>query len=146
MSYRTNRTKKNHSKNMVDEDIPTKDIPTENQEHQEDQREPDDFRFLTNQISTQQNIDPEYEDIGVVHLTESAAINLARGLITGITNVFGVKGFDNVVYDRLRNEGLQGLQSKLEPNQKVCNLRMEFSAPTPDLLFVHLYGTLLKKR
>jgi hypothetical protein len=135
---------------MVDEEIPTENqeepVDQPDQPDQPDQREPDDFRFLSNQISTQQNIDPEYEDIGVVHLTESAAINLARGLITGITNVFGVKGFDNVVYDRLRNEGLQGLQSKLEPDQKVCNLRMEFSTPSPELLFVHLYGTLLKKR
>ena len=64
----------------------------------------------------------------------------------GLLNKFGSKGFDNTIYDTTRNLALNKLQSMLNSNQKVCNLRMEIeNISQSQLFFIHLYGTLLEK-
>lgn len=103
------------------------------------------FIFPSKNISTQQNYDPNYEEIGVVHVTDSTAINALRGAVTGIANFFGSKGFDNSVYDIARNSALQKLTKQITANQKISNLRMEASFDQ-SLVFIHLYGTLLQKK
>lgn len=102
--------------------------------------------FPSEKISTQPNFDSSYKEIGVLHITESKGINAVRGLATGISNLFGAKGFDNSVVDTLRNETLANLEKNIKKNQKVCNLRMEIDNPDPGLLFHHVYGTLLEKK
>jgi hypothetical protein len=106
---------------------------------------PDKFIFITKNISSQQNMDNSYEEIGLVHLTDSTGINIIRDFATGVTNIFGAKGFDNAVYDFARNSALEKLQQKINENQKISNLRMEVSF-NKTLVFVHLYGTLLEKK
>ena len=103
------------------------------------------FIFPSKNISTQQNFDSNYEEVGVVHVTDSTAINAIRGAVTGIANFFGSKGFDNSVYDIARNSELKKLTSQITSNQKISNLRMEASFDQT-LVFIHLYGTLLQKR
>jgi len=102
------------------------------------------YVFKTNQISTQLNTDNTYKEIGIIHLSESVGINAARGFITGLANTFGKKGFENIMYDNVRNDALALLRKKLSSNQKVCNLRMDVEG-TIDSIFVHIYGTLLEK-
>jgi hypothetical protein len=102
------------------------------------------FIFRSDKISLQQNTDPKYKEVGVIHLTESGAVNAARALATGIFNIVGAQGFDNPVYDNARNYALQKLNGLLQDNQKVCNLRMEVTNEET-VFFVHLYGTLLEK-
>ena len=102
------------------------------------------YVFKTNQISTEPNSDNRFKEIGVIHLSESIAVNAARGVVTGIANIFGRKGFENIIYDKLRNDALQLLQDKLTSTQKVSNLRMEIDRNL-DLVFLHIYGTLLEK-
>jgi hypothetical protein len=99
---------------------------------------------MTNQITTQANDDPAYHEIGIIHVTDSAAINVARGFVTNVSNFFGAKGFDNTVFDLARNGALNQMKMLMSDTQKVCNLRMETSND-PTLVFVHLYGTLLAK-
>ena len=104
------------------------------------------YVYRSPQITSQINADAAYQEVGIVHVTESAAINAARGLVTGAANFFGSKGFDNTVFDTARNDALAKLAGQLTPNQKVCNLRMETSSDgDATLVFVHLYGTLLEK-
>jgi hypothetical protein len=104
------------------------------------------YVYRSPQITSQINADGAYQEVGIVHVTESAAINAARGLVTGAANFFGAKGFDNTVFDTARNDALAKLAGQLTPNQKVCNLRMETSSDgDATLVFVHLYGTLLEK-
>lgn len=105
----------------------------------------DKFIFITKNISSQQNMDNSYEEIGLVHLTDSTGINIIRDFATGVTNMFGAKGFDNAVYDYARNSALQKMQQKINENQKISNLRMEVSFDKT-VVFVHLYGTLLQKK
>lgn len=102
--------------------------------------------FHTTKISTEQNKDPTYVESGVVHLSDSKGINLVRGVITDVTNIFGAKGISNVIYDELRKSTLQELHKLLKHDEKICNLRMEFSHPQPELIFHHAYGTLYRKR
>jgi len=106
-----------------------------------------DYIYLSQTISTQLNTDMSYKEIGIAHVTESGAVNALKGFATGVVNIFGAKGFDNSVYDRTRNKALEKLMDQLNPNQKVCNLRMDVeNNPASSLFFIHLYGTLLQKK
>ena len=100
--------------------------------------------FSDHRISTQQNSDPAFKESGVIHFSDSQAINALREVGTGFSNFFGSKGFDNAIYDNLRNSSLIKLTALLQPGEKICNLRMEFDQTTPGLIFHHVYGTILK--
>jgi hypothetical protein len=102
------------------------------------------YIFMSDRISTEPNKDSTYKEIGIIHLSESIAINAARGFVTGVANLFGKKGFENIIYDNLRNDALKLLQEKITKNQKISNLRMEIDRYL-DLIYVHIYGTLLEK-
>ena len=104
------------------------------------------YVFDSKLLSTQLNIDPSYYEVGLIHISESSGINVVRGVVTDVTNFFGSKGVDNAIYDLLRTKTLTKLTELLNPDEKVCNLRMEFDNPTPSLLYHHAYGTLLKKK
>ena len=106
------------------------------------------FIYSSQHISTQPNTDNNYKEIGIVHITESAAINAIKGLMTGVANIFGAKGFDNSVYDKARNTALNKIMTQIDKTkQKICNLRMEVeNNPASSLFFIHLYGTLLQKK
>jgi len=106
------------------------------------------FIFNTDKITTQPNTDPNYKEFGLVHISESTGVNVVRSTITSVASFFGRKGVDNAVYDKLRNDTLRKLNHILDktPNSKICNLRLEFDNPFPDLLYHHAYGTLLQKR
>jgi len=102
------------------------------------------FVFNSANITTQPNVDPAFKEVGIIHISDSAAINALRDAATGFTNMFGLKGFDNTIVDDLRNNTLRELQSIIKPNQKVCNLRMDIENKEPALIFHHVYGTLLE--
>ena len=99
-------------------------------------------------ISTQQNQDINYKEVGIIHITESAAINILKGFATGVANIFGAKGFDNSVYDKARNSALAKIMKQINiQTQKICNLRMDVeNNPASSLFFIHLYGTLLERK
>ena len=105
---------------------------------------PSDFIYPTMQISTQPNTDNSYKEIGIIHITDSQGINYFRNVGTDIANLFGRKGFDNTLVDRLRNDALNQLKIKITANQKICSLRMEIQE-SQSLFMIHLYGTLLEK-
>ena len=107
---------------------------------------PENFIFPSKQISTQHNDDMEYKEIGIIHITDSAAINALRNLGSGIANFFGSKGFDNTVFDTCRNDALKKLSAQIGENQKVCNMRMDMDMANKELVFIHIYGTLLEKQ
>jgi hypothetical protein len=103
------------------------------------------YFFSTDRITVEPNKDPDYKEIGVIHVTESAAVNIGRGFFTGVANAFGSSGFDNSVYDLARNSALNSLISLIQPNtQKICNLRMDITNSDPSLFFVHAYGTVFE--
>ena len=101
------------------------------------------FIFPSTKISTQPNTDSSYKEIGIIHITESAAINFIRDSTTEFMNLFGSAGFDNTIYDKCRNKALFKLNCHIKNGQKVCNMRMEIDSEK-SLLFVHIYGTLLE--
>lgn len=105
-----------------------------------------DYIYLSSQITTQQNNDPNYKEVGVIHITESGAVNFITGFATGVANIFGAKGFDNSIYDRARNSALRKIIAQIDSKQKICNLRMDVENDARStLFFIHLYGTLLEK-
>ena len=106
----------------------------------------DPHTFYSNRISTQQNTDNSFKEVGVIHLTGSKGINALRTIGTQWATMVGEKGFENGPIDLLRNETLQLLEQKIPPGHKVCNLRSEIDQSTPSLVLHHMYGTLLRKR
>lgn len=100
------------------------------------------FIFTNPNISLQPNTDPHYKEVGIIHVTESSAVNIVRGTVTGFANLFGAKGFDNTIYDHARNSALEKLML-VANGRKVCNLKMDVTGES-ELFFVHLYGSLLE--
>ena len=101
------------------------------------------YLFKYPKITTEPNRNAAELPLGVIHVTDSAGINAARTFGTGISNFFGSKGFDNKIYDDLRNSVLNKLKTVMEVGNidKVCNLRMEMDSTHPSLILANIYGT-----
>ena len=108
----------------------------------------DKYIFTSNNISTQPNEDINYKEIGIIHVTDSAGVNFLRNIGSSITTTFGGTGFENSVYDKARNSALNKIMNQIDKKtQKICNLRMDVeNGLNSNLLFVHLYGTLLERK
>ena len=79
------------------------------------------FIFMADNISTQPNTDSSYKEVGILHVTDSTAVNIIRGIATNVSNLFGDKGFDNPLIDDLRNSTLEKVKQMIKEDQKVCN-------------------------
>jgi len=102
--------------------------------------------YFSKYISTQQNIDSNYQEAGIIHVSEAIAINALRQYASDWANLIGSKGFDNTLFDFARNNGLQKIESLInKSNQKVANLRMDIVPIDQSLLMLNFYGTLLQK-
>lgn len=97
-------------------------------------------------MSTEPNTYPSYYQICIIHFTDSGAVNFTQLFATEVTYVFGNKGFDNLVYDKMRNDVLLSVQSKIQKHQKACNIRMDFDNSITNTIFIHIYGTLYQKK
>ena len=103
------------------------------------------FIYPSEFISTQQNTDANYKEIGIIHVTDSTNINAISGKSQGMGLFSETKNTDNRIFDLARNNALKKLGEKINiTTQKVCNLRMDISSEQTSVL-VHLYGTLMQK-
>lgn len=104
------------------------------------------FIFKSDQLSIQSIPTIGYKQIGIIHMSESAGINAVRQIGTNFANMFGSKGFDNTVYDKLRNQTFKKLINMISPNNKVFNIRMDLETSSKDTgIFLHLYGDLCEQ-
>jgi hypothetical protein len=72
-------------------------------------------------ISTQENYDKDYYEVGIFHITDSEGMNWVKSATTAVGNFFGRKGFNNDTYNIIRQRILEELQTKLkDKQQKVC--------------------------
>jgi hypothetical protein len=109
--------------------------------------------YKSKNISTQQNTDPSFTEVGIVHLSDSTGISIVRDFATGVANMVGRKGFDNGPIQQLRNKTLKQLSEIISEHAtqsgkecKLCGLRMEIDQNQPGLIYHHAHGTLLEKR
>jgi len=104
------------------------------------------FFFQTDKITTQPNSDPSLRETGIMHMTHAKGINAARGLGTVISNIFGAKGFDTIIFDEARTEALAEITKKMDEAgiKKLCNLRMDADTSNPAMFVLSIYGTALK--
>lgn len=112
--------------------------------------EPASYFFETKNISTQPNIDPDYEEVGIIHITDTLGVNAIREGATSVFNFFGQKGFDNSRYDVVRNEVLKLMVEEMAKQNidRVCNVRMDASPGTDynSMIIANIYGTALRKK
>lgn len=122
----------------------TPSLEEQQKQQQQEQQQQNLYVFMTDKISIQ-SIPSDYKQIGIIHISDSSGISALRQIGTNLANTFGSKGFDNTVYDQLRNKVLSKLQKMVEStNNKVFNVRLdvESSGPSSATIFVHLYGDL----
>jgi hypothetical protein len=107
------------------------------------------YILTDNRLTTQDNKDNSYNEIGIIHTCESVAINIVRSTATGFLNMFGSSGFDNTIFDKARHDCLISIQGKLDSDKanvyKVSNIRFEAITVDPSLITMNAYGTLLIK-
>jgi len=107
------------------------------------------YILTDNRLTTQDNKDNSYNEIGIIHTCESVAINIVRSTATGFLNMFGSSGFDNTIFDKARHDCLVSMQGKLDSDKtnvyKVSNIRFEAITVDPSLITMNAYGTLLIK-
>lgn len=107
------------------------------------------YILTDNRLTTQDNKDNAYNEIGIIHTCESVAINIVRSTATGFLNMFGSSGFDNTIFDKARHDCLISMQGKLDSDKanvyKVSNIRFEAITVDPSLITMNAYGTLLIK-
>jgi hypothetical protein len=104
-----------------------------------------DYLFLSPNISTEPNKSKSYIRVGLLHFTDSAAINVLRDTITSFGNLFGNKGVDNIIYDKLRNTVLTKVGIILGENRRCYNTTVQIER-IDDNIFAHVYGTLYEKK
>jgi hypothetical protein len=107
-------------------------------------KKPEKCIFKHARLSTQPNTDPNYKEKGIIHVTDTGAINVIRNSFTMLSNIFGFRGFEESIIDELRNRSMLDMFHLLEENQKVCQIRSEISMPNPNFIVHSLYGTLLE--
>ena len=56
--------------------------------------------------------------MGIIHFTDSGAVNVVRQGLTGLLNIVGQKGFENTIYDQIRNKAMDTFSKKLQIIQK----------------------------
>ena len=86
------------------------------------------------------NDDSAYVAVNTVHATAIQGVSFVRQVGTDVANVFGRKGFEKTRYDKARLEALLKLQKDLQPNEKICDLRMDIETRQANIS-VHAYGT-----
>jgi len=111
----------------------------------EDHENKRDFFYINSNISTELNKDKTYKREGLLHFTDSVGINALRSGLTAIGSLFGSKGIENVIYDKLRNTALQKVGILLGEDRRCYNTRMDFERFN-DTLFLHIYGTIYVKK
>jgi uncharacterized protein YbjQ (UPF0145 family) len=108
------------------------------------------YFFPTKNISTQENKDSDYEEVGIIHITDTLGVNAIREGATSFFNIFGQKGFDNSRYDVVRNEVLKLMVEEMKKQNidRVCNVRMDASPGSEynSMIIANIYGTALRKK
>ena len=102
-------------------------------------------------LSTQENKDLSYTEKGIIHTSESVAINIVRGTVTDLFNVVGLSGFNNTLFDTARDNCLKNMSLKLDTTYpgrdvKIFNIRFEAITIDPTLITMNAYGTVLERR
>ena len=111
----------------------------------EDPENKRDYFYINRNISTEFNKDKTYKREGIIHFSDSIGINAVRSTITEITNIFGKKGIETGIYDKLRNTALQKVSILLGENRRSYNTRIEIDRNL-DTIFIHIYGTVYVKK
>jgi len=101
------------------------------------------YNIINNQrFSTSNPHNTNMVSKGVVHVTEAVGINMARGIGTGIANLFGNSGFESTLYDEVKKKAFDKLSSMIsDPTFQVGNIKMDIETTT-NTIFCHLIGTI----
>lgn len=90
--------------------------------------------------------DPNYEPVGVVHVTSVVGVNILRSYATIARNVVGVKGTIDENMHQLRNEIYIEMEHVMEKKNidKICGVGVAFTKDSGSLI-LSAFGTALRK-
>lgn len=90
---------------------------------------------------------PNYEPVGIVHVTSVVGINILRTYATTVRNIVGVKGTIDENMHKLRNEIYNEMENvmKVKLIDKICNVGVAFTKDSGSLI-LSAFGTALRKK
>ena len=100
--------------------------------------------LMSDQISTQTTVDAGYKVVGILTHTVNAGVNGIRVLATNVSNFFGKSGFDVTIFNNAKKKGLEEIQKKLTPQQKLIGLSIDVDN-NEKLICLHFTGTIIQR-
>jgi len=91
--------------------------------------------------------EPNYEPVGIVHVTSVVGINILRSYATTVRNIVGVKGTIDENMHKLRNEIYTEMENVMEKKNidKICSVGVSFTKDSGSLI-LSAFGTALRKK
>lgn len=103
--------------------------------------------FENPNISVNAFDDPNYEKVGIVHVTSVVGINVLRSYSTKVINVIGKKGAIDENMHQLRNEIFLEMENVMKEKNidKIENVNVAFTKDSATLI-LNAFGTALRKK
>ena len=91
--------------------------------------------------------DPNYEKVGIVHVTSVVGVNVIRSYSTTVINVIGKKGIIDETMHQLRNEIFLEMENVMREKKidKIENVSVAFTKDSATLI-LNAFGTALRKK
>jgi uncharacterized protein YbjQ (UPF0145 family) len=91
--------------------------------------------------------DPNYEKVGIVHVTSVVGVNVLRSYSTTVVNVLGKKGVIDENMHQLRNEMFLEMENVMKEKNidKIENVQVAFTKDSGTLI-LNGFGTALRKK
>lgn len=103
--------------------------------------------FENPNISVNAFDDPNYEKVGIVHVTSVVGVNVLRSYSTTVVNVIGKKGIIDENMHQLRNEIFLEMENVMREKNidKIENVNVAFTKDSATLI-LNAFGTALRKK
>jgi hypothetical protein len=90
-----------------------------------------DLNYIFNDISNEENHEPEYEEIGMITLFDTQALNILRRNINKLQTIFGLKGVNAYIYNYAINSIMKKINTEMQNKKidKICNATMKITIP-----------------
>jgi type IV secretory pathway VirB10-like protein len=126
----------------------TEDKPTKKSKYElkSDQTMIDKEFYENPDIMNSFNTDPNYDKVGIVHVTAVVGINVIRSYSTTVVNVLGKKGIIDENMHQLRNEMFLEMENVMKEKNidRIENVQVAFTKDSGTLI-LNGFGTALRK-
>jgi hypothetical protein len=104
-------------------------------------------KFFFESLSTQPNIDPKYQEAGIVNIIYSEGISKFRDRASRF-NAYRTESFKNSIYNLAINELMEKVNVEMTKNgiNKISNVKFHIEFPTTNEIVCQFTGTALRQK